>query len=125
MNGSERRRAGRHDVDLRGELFLSAGRCIPVRIVNLGQLGALVQVADLEEAVLEGERVVLGHPLLSEPEPASPGTDAEAISPATSEETARTPGSVVRVDLEFASTGVSLHLSTASDGGAPPEGCTA
>ena len=116
MSTPERRRAGRHDVDLRGELFLSAGRCIPVRIVNLGQLGALIQIADLEEAVLEGERVALGHPLLTDPE-------EEGLVAA--EETARTPGSVVRVDLEFSSSGVSRHLAIYFDGGAPPEGCRA
>ena len=117
MSTPERRRAGRHDVDLRGELFLSEGRCIPVRIVNLGQLGALIQIADLEEAVLEGERVVLGHRVLGEP--------AEAAGPPVADETARTPGSVVRVDLEFSSSGVSRHLAIYFDGGAPPEGCRA
>ena len=124
MTGQERRRAGRHDVDLRGELYLSAGRCIPVRIVNLGQLGALIQIADLEEAVLEGERVVLGHPLLREPEPPAVD-DGETGEPVIAEETGRTPGSVVRVDLEFSSSGVSRHLAIYFDGGAAPEGCTA
>ena len=118
MNTSERRRADRHDVDLRGELFLSEGRCIPVRIVNLGQLGALIQIADLEEAVLEGERVVLHHAVLGEPEEADE-------APPVGSDTARTPGSVVRVDLVFSSSGVSRHLAIYFDGGAPPEGCTA
>lgn len=109
MNSPERRRAERHAVDLAGELFLSDARAIPVRIVNLGTLGALLQIVDLESAVLEGERVVLAHPVLGEPEAAP----------------ARSAGSVVRVDLEFSSSGVSRHLAIYFDGGAPPEGCTA
>lgn len=40
--------------------------------------------------------------------------------------TARTPGAVVRVDLEFSGqSGVSRHLAVYFDGGAMPEGCTA
>jgi hypothetical protein len=107
----ERRKADRHTVDMPGELFLSRGRCIPVRIVNLGALGALIQVSDLEVAVLEGERVVLGHPAVGDE--------------SAPDETTRSAGSVVRVDLEFAETGVSRHVAVFFDGGAPPEGCTA
>lgn len=118
MSTPERRRAGRHAVDLRGELYLSESRCIPVRIVNLGQLGALIQIADLEDAVLEGERVVLQHPILGEP-------DGSEGAPEVGEDSARTPGAVVRVDLEFSSTGVSRHLAIYFDGGAAPDGCTA
>lgn len=117
MSTPERRRAARHAVDAQGSLFLSEARCIPVRIVNLGQLGALIQIADLEEAVLEGERVVLEHPTLTDPEG---GEGAPVVG-----EAARTPGCVVRVDLEFSSSGVSRHLAIYFDGGAPPEGCTA
>lgn len=98
-------------MDLPGELFLSHGRCIPVRIENLGQLGALVAAADLEEAVLEGERVVLGHPVLGDDGPTT--------------ETARTAGAVVRVDLEFSDTGVWRHLAVFFDGGSKPEDCAA
>lgn len=108
MATPERRRGDRHAVDLPGELFLSHGRRLPVRIVNLGTLGALVTVFDLEETVLEGERVVLGHPVLGED--GSLGASA------------RTPGSVVRVELDFAESGVSRHLAVYFDGGAAPDG---
>ena len=111
MTVPERRKAGRQPVDLPGELYLSRGRCIPVRIVNLGGLGALIQVTDLEVAILEGERVVLGHPT--------------EIAPPSADATTRSPGAVVRVDLEFADAGVSRHVAVFFDGGAPPEGCTA
>lgn len=111
MGTSERRRVERHRLDVQGELFLSHGRCIPVRIVDLGVLGALVAIGDLEEAVLEGERVVLGHPLLE---------DGHAV-PGRS----KTAGAVVRVDLEFSDAGVSRHVAVYFDGGAHPEACTA
>ena len=93
-----------------GELFLSEGRTIPVRIVNLGTLGALVAIQDLEEAVLEGERVVLDHPLLETEEQGRRG---------------RTAGAVVRVDLDFSDAGVARHLAVYFDGGSAPDGCTA
>lgn len=108
MTMSERRRTERLPIGMPGELFLSHGRCIPVRIVNLGRLGALVSVTDLEEAVLEGERVVLGHPVL--------------LEDGVSDETVRTPASVVRVELEFSDEGVARHLAVYFDGGATPEG---
>ncbi len=79
-----------------------------MRIVNLGRLGALISATDLEEAVLEGERVVLGHPVLLE--------DGVAT------ETTRTPASVVRVELEFSDDGVARHLAVYFDGGATPDG---
>jgi len=109
----ERRRAERHPVDLAGDLLLSGGRRVPVRIINLGELGALLEATDLEEAILEGERAVLEHPalehaLLEERRPSG-----------------RTVGSVVRVELEFAAAGVSRHLALFFDGGPLPEGYVA
>lgn len=103
----ERRRAPRYALDVPAELFLSGGRRISVRIVNIGQKGALVQIADLEVAVLEGERAMLEHPLL----------DAEGHAAA---ETAKTAGAVVRVELDFADAGVSRHMAMFFDGGAGP-----
>lgn len=116
MTIPERRREERRPIDLPGELFLSHGRCIPVRIVNLGRLGALISVADLEEAVLEGERVVLGHPVLQED-----GSLQEEGGEGGSDVT-RTPASVVRVELEFSDDGVARHLAVYFDGGATPDG---
>jgi hypothetical protein len=105
MNGPERRREVRHPVDLGGVLHLSGGRVVDVRIKNLGQMGALVQVPDLESTVREGDRAVLVHPLLG----------------ATSERRA-SPCAVVRVELDFEGEGVNRELAVYFDGGVPPEG---
>ncbi len=105
----DRRRAERHAVNVAGELCLSGGRRISVRIVNLGRLGALVQIGDLEEAVLEGERAVLVHPLVSDG--------------ATLAELGRTAGVILRVELDFATEGVSRHVAVFFDDGPPPAGC--
>lgn len=106
VRNEDRRQAVRHPVNAQGELQLSDGRRIAVRIVNLGTLGALVQITDLEEAVLEGERAVLIHPELLD--------DCSLGSSVTSS------GSIVRVDLDFAEEGVSRHLAIYFDGGPPP-----
>ena len=108
MAESDRRRAERHPVDLAGDLHLSGGRKLPVRILNLGPLGALLEAVDLEEAILEGERAVLDHPVMVDSWPQA--------------HRARTVGSVVRVELEFAPSGVSRHLALYFDGGAKPDG---
>lgn len=105
---SDRRRAQRHVVNVPGELCLSEGRRISVRIVNLGVLGALIQVTDLEEAILEGERAVLEHPVLDDGLPTG--------------ELQRTVGAVVRVELDYGQEGVTRHLAVFFDGGAPPDG---
>ena len=94
-------------MDVPGELVLSGGRRISVRIVNLGQLGALVSIADLEVAILEGERAALTHPRLDEV--------GNAV-----DEILETAGAVVRVDLDFAEAGVSRHMAMYFDGGASP-----
>ncbi|MDA1195310.1 MAG: hypothetical protein O2894_09000 [Planctomycetota bacterium] len=107
----ERRRADRLPVDLAGELFLSEGRSVPVRIKNVGPLGALVQITDLEEAVLEGERAVLDHPASMETGESTPD-----------DERTRTPCSVVRVELDFQEQGIKRELAVYFDGGPPPDG---
>ena len=104
----ERRRAPRYSMDVPGELVLSGGRRISVRIVNIGQLGALVSIADLEVAILAGERAALTHPQI----------DADGKA---SDEIVRTAGAVVRVDLDFADAGVSRHMAMYFDGGAEPD----
>jgi hypothetical protein len=95
-------------VDAAGTLFLSEGRRVPVRIRDLGDLGAMVQIVDLEEAVLEGERAVLEHPLLG------PGSEHLPLR--------RTTGAIVRVELDFLETGILRQLAVFFDGGAPPSG---
>ena len=108
MTEPERRRADRHPVDLPGTLFLTDSRRVEVQIKNIGELGALVQVGDLEEPVFEGERAVLEHPLY--------------VDGAVSSEIRRTPAAIVRVDLEFLEDGVTRELAVYFDGGAAPDG---
>jgi hypothetical protein len=108
MTVPERRRAERHAVDTPGTLFLSEGRQVAVRIADLGELGALLSVADLEDAVLEGERALLEHPAVSEGH--------------ANRQTKRTPGRVVRVELDFAPEGVVRRIALFFDGGGPPPG---
>ena len=110
MTTPERRRSERHPVDIPGTLYLSDGRAVPVRIQNLGELGALVQITDLEEPVLEGERAVLQHPVTVE------GVVHHG-------EMAQTAGSVVRVELDFEERGICRELAVYFDGGIKPEGC--
>lgn len=105
--GRERRRAERQPVDLAGALLLSGGRRVPVRIRNIGRLGALLQITDLEEAVLEGERAVLLHPVMDAADP-----PAEEV---------HTPCAIVRVELDFEVEGVKRELAVYFDGGPPPE----
>ena len=104
----ERRRADRHPVDIPGELFLADGRRVAVRIQNLGEMGALLAMADLEESVEEGDRAVLDHPVLK---------DGKATR-----KHARTPGCVVRVALEFEVGAVARYLAVFFDGGGLPVG---
>ena len=104
----ERRRAERHPVDIPGQLFLSGGRRVAVRIQNLGEMGALLAMSDLEEIVEEGDRAVLEHPILK---------DGRATR-----KNARTAGSVVRVALEFEESGVARYLAVFFDGGGVPAG---
>jgi hypothetical protein len=106
MAASERRRAERHPVDYPGRLFLSANRVVGVRILNLGELGALVAASDLEEAILEGERALLEHPVLLDGEP--------------QDEIAQTVCAVVRVEMDFGEAGIARHLALFFDGGGVP-----
>jgi len=105
MTSPERRRANRHPVDFAGTLHLAGGRAVDVRIKNLGQMGALVQIRDLEEGVQEGDRAVLDHPLLGE-----------------GEDRRRTACAVVRVELDFEGDGVNRELAVYFDDGLAPDG---
>ncbi len=113
--GDERRSSERLPVDLPGELFLSAGRRVAVRIQNIGRLGALVQITDLEDAVLEGERAVLDHPVLDD-------ETAADLSKLLDGKRALTPCAVVRVALDFEATGIHRELAVHFDGGPGPDG---
>ena len=109
MGTPERRRAARLPVDIAGEMFLSDGRRVTVKIKNLGRLGALLQITDLEEPVLEGERAVLDHPRMDENEE-------------DTGERARTMAHAVRVELDFEAEGICRELAVYFDGGPRPEG---
>ena len=109
--GSERRRADRRPVDIGGTLFLTEGRVVPVRIKDMGQLGIMCQLSDLEEAVLEGERAVVEHPVYEEDR--APDENTRRV---------RSAGVVVRVELEFDADGIVRQLAIFFDGGAPPTG---
>ncbi len=91
-----------------GRLFLGQTREITVRVRNIGTLGALLQIADLEEPVFEGERAVLEHPRFS---------DGHVVEQATCS-TCR----IVRVELEFEEAGVARQLAVYFDGGPLPDG---
>jgi len=106
MSGSARRRAERHPVDASGVLILAEGRQVPVTIADLGELGALLTMTELEDAVLEGERAFLEHPVLREGH-ATSGT-------------LRTPGRVVRVELDFEPEGIVRRVALFFDGGGGP-----
>lgn len=108
MTTPERRRAERHAVDAPGTLFLSEGRRVEVRIADLGELGALLSMADLEDPVVEGERALLEHP--------------ETQGGRGGEPNKRTSGRVVRVELDFEPEGVVRRIALFFDGGGPPAG---
>lgn len=95
-------------MDAPGVLFLSQERRVEVRIRNMGVLGALVAIADLEEPVFEGERAVLEHPRYE--------------SGLLTDEIIRSSGCVVRVELDFEESGVERQLAVYFDGGSPPDG---
>jgi hypothetical protein len=110
MTVPERRRAERHAVNAPGTLFLAEGRQVRVQIADLGELGALLSVADLEDPVLEGERALLEHPEVGDGPPRG--------------RTRRTPGRVVRVELDFEPEGVVRRIAVFFDGGGAPPGST-
>ena len=104
----DRRRAERLGVDVPGRLFLGQTREIRVRVRNIGTLGALLQIADLEEPVFEGERAVLEHPRFAE------GQVKDIATCSTCR--------IVRVELEFEEAGVARQLAVYFDGGPIPDG---
>jgi hypothetical protein len=77
----------------------------------VGELGALLSLADLEVEVHEGERALLEHPRIVDGQPRK--------------QVVRTPGAVVRVELEMEKAGVLRHVALYFDGGPSPEGSAA
>ena len=106
MSIPDRRRTERHAINAPGTLSLAGGRSVPVTIADLGELGALLSMHELEDAVLEGERGLLDHPVLSE----GRVTGRRAL----------TGGRVVRVELDFEPEGIVRRIALFFDGGGGP-----
>jgi hypothetical protein len=102
----ERRRSARRDVSIPAVLHLSGGRGVPVAIRNVGELGVLVEIGELEVAVAEGERALLEHLRI---------VDEEAVGPLV-----KTPAAVVRVDLDVEEKAIVRHVALYFDGGPSP-----
>ena len=106
--GDERRRAERQPVDITARLLLAGGRVAEARIKNLGELGVLLSVSDLELEIHEGERALLEHRRI---------VDAKAKGPKV-----RTPGAVVRVELDMEPGSIVRQVAVYFDGGPKPVG---
>src|SRR5881396_2379784 len=106
----ERRRAERSKVQIPARLLLGGGRDTPCVIRNVGELGALLAVSDLEFEIREGERGLLEHPRI--------------IDGHARKQIVRTPGAIVRVELDMEKTAVVRQVALYFDGGPSPEGGT-
>ena len=102
----ERRRTERVAVQIPARLLLAGGREAAVTIRNIGELGMLVSMTDLELEIHEGERALIEHPRLTDAKPAK-GPEKGKV---------RTPASVVRVELAKA---LATPRRTASPAGWP------
>jgi hypothetical protein len=102
----DRRRSRRHPVEVPARLELDDGVEADVVIRNIGELGALVSMADLEISVAEGDRVIIEHP--------------EWNAGKFGTKKVRRTGSVVRVDMELAQSAVLRQLAIFFDGGPSP-----
>jgi hypothetical protein len=103
---NERRRAVRIDVEIPARILLAGGRRAEVTISNVGEMGALVSLTDLEVSVHEGERALLVHPRL---------VDGRAQA-----DIVRTAAAVVRVELDLAGAAVLRQVALHFDGGPAP-----
>jgi hypothetical protein len=103
----ERRRAERLQVTIPARLLLGGGRETPCVIRNVGELGVLLAVTDLETEIREGERALLEHPRI---------VDGNARK-----QTVRTPGAIVRVELDMEKTAVVRQVALYFDGGPSPD----
>lgn len=106
----ERRRTERIAVQIPARLLLAGGREATVTIRNVGELGMLVSMTDLELEIHEGERALLEHPRLTDAKP-DKGTAK-----------VRTPASVVRVELDFDPGAITREVALFFDGGPRPVG---
>jgi len=106
----ERRRAERVPVRIPARLLLAGGRDTPAIIENIGELGVLLDVADLEVDIAEGERALLEHPRI---------VDGKASGKIP----VRTAGSIVRVQLDLDTGAVVRRVALYFDGGPKPVGC--
>src|SRR5262245_25455836 len=107
-SGSERRRAPRHDIASDARLHLAGGRSADVVLRNVGELGALISLEDLEMPIEEGERALLDHP----------GVLAGRLT----DERVRSIAAVVRVTLDLDTAGVARLVALHFDGGPRPVG---
>jgi hypothetical protein len=107
----ERRRTERIAVEIPARLLLAGGREAAVTIRNVGELGVLVSVTDLEIGIHEGERALLEHPRLVDGHP-----DKALV---------RTPAAVVRVELDFDPGAITREVALYFDGGPRPSGVPA
>jgi hypothetical protein len=105
---NERRRAPRFDVTAPGRLHLAGGRSADVVLRNVGELGALVSIEDLELTIAEGERALLEHPAF--------------LDGRITDRHVRTAAAVVRVELDLDGEGVARQVALHFDGGPRPEG---
>jgi hypothetical protein len=102
----DRRRSRRHEVRIPARLVLDDGVETEVVIRNIGDLGALVSVSDLEVPVHEGDRAILEHPEMRGSRPGK--------------RTVRRTGAIVRVDMELAARAVLRQLAIFFDDGPSP-----
>ena len=108
----DRRRTERVAVQIPARLLLAGGREASVTIRNVGELGMLVSMTDLELEIHEGERALLEHPRLTDAKPTK-GPDKGKV---------RTPASVVRVELDFDPGAITREVALFFDGGPRPAG---
>ena len=103
----DRRRATRVPTSIPARLHLSGGRRADVTISNVGELGVLLTLADLEVQVSEGERALLEHPAI-----------VDGVAKGGQKQTA---AAIVRVDLDLQGAGVVRHVALYFDGGPKPK----
>ena len=106
--GDERRRSDRLQVNIPARLLLAGGREAEARIKNLGELGVLLSVSDLELDIHEGEGALLEH--------------ARIVDGKAKGLKVRTPGAVVRVELDMEPGAVVRQVAIYFDGGPKPVG---
>lgn len=103
----DRRRATRIPTEIPAKLYLAGGKHADVTISNVGELGVLLSLSDLEVTVHEGDRAMLEHPTIVDGVPQG-GKHK------------KTPAAIVRVDLDLESGAVVRHVALFFDGGPKP-----